>query len=129
MPADILAAASALAETASYNYHAKEAWKGAGRKVLRQLAKDLGLAKGTYEVRVCEGGIAVSGECILHSDSLYVCLTDGSVCGDAGYARRVASRRDYCGERNISVPRRYDDLLRIARQIIDPSLPADQIRG
>lgn len=113
MPADALAAAIATADQASYDYHNKESWKRQGRAVLRRLAKDLGLVKGTYDIRVCEGGIAVPGECILHSETLYICLTSG-VCGDAGYARKVKGRKDYTGERNISIPKSYAGLLRIA---------------
>lgn len=126
---DALTAAIALAENAPYNYHKKEEWKRAGKAVLRRLAKDLGLAQGTFDIRVCEGGMAVPGECILHSDRLYICLTASLVCDDAGYARRVAGRKDYHGERNISIPKNYEGLLRIAQQLNDASLPAHQVRA
>jgi hypothetical protein len=115
MPADILATAIATASTAEYDYHNKEEWKRQGRAVLRKLAKDLGLAKGTFDIRVCEGGPAVAGDCILHSETLYVNLTWSHFCDDAGYIRVVKGRQDYTGERNISVPKSYDGLLRITQ--------------
>lgn len=130
MDNDLLEEAMVWASNAPYSSNCKDAWKRAGRRVLRQLAKDLSLSGGTYKVRVHEGGPAVSGDCILHSDKLYVCLTHSlSGCDDAGYARRVKSRADYQGERNISIPKKYEGLLRIARQIVDESLPSSQIEG
>lgn len=117
MSADALKTAIDLADTASYDYYTKEAWKRAGRAVLRKLAKDLGLVKGTYDIRFCEGGIAVSGDATLHSDRLYICLT-GFGDGTAGYARIVKSRKDYTGERNIPIPPNYDSLLRIAQGLM-----------
>lgn len=116
MPADALCTAHALAVSAPYDYHTKQAWRAKGMAVLRRLAKDLGLAKGTYDLRFNPGGGAVSGDAILHSDSLYVHLS-GFSAGDVGYTRRVKGRKDYFGERNISVPKSYEGLLRIARAI------------
>ena len=117
MPSDALKTAITLAANASYDYHTKEAWRAKGLAVLRRLAKDLGLAKGTYDIRFNAGGIAVSGDAILHSDTIYIHLGASCVCDDAGYARKVKSRKDYTGERNISIPKNYDGLLRIARAI------------
>lgn len=127
MPVNALKSAITIAKIAPYNYHTKEAWKKAGKAVLRRLAKDLGLDKGTFDIRVCESGVAVPGECILHSDRIYICLTASCVCDDAGYARRVKGRKDYHGERNISIPKNYTKLLRIARQLNDATIPAQQV--
>lgn len=117
MPSDALKTAIDLADNASYDYHTKLAWRSKGLAVLRKLAKDLGLAKGTYDIRFLEGGCAVPGDCVLHSDRLYILLTS-SVCDDAGYARVVKSRKDYVGERNISIPKNYAGLLRIAQGLV-----------
>lgn len=72
-----------------------------GRRFLKALAAELNLARGSFEVRSNEGGIAVSGEVTLHSDTLYVqlyesCLRPGV---DVLY-RRCNGRRDYCGAAN-----------------------------
>lgn len=72
-----------------------------GRRFLRKLAAELGLAKGSFDVRSNKGGIAVSGEVTLHSDTLYVQLYE-TVCrsGVRVLYRRCRGRRDYCGEAN-----------------------------
>lgn len=68
--------------------------------VLRQLANRIGLAKGSYDLRFNPGGIAVSGDAILHSDSLYVCMMQ-SCCGNTGfYFRACEGRKDYHGKAN-----------------------------
>ncbi len=117
MPSDALKTAIDIADNASYDYHTKLAWRSKGMAVLRKLAKDLGLTKGTFDIRFNEGGIAVSGDAILHSDRIYIHLT-GFGDGTAGYARVVKSRKDYTGERNIPIPTNYDSLLRIAQGLV-----------
>ena len=114
MPADALKTAIAIADNASYDYHNKKEWRSKGMAVLRRLVKDLGLVKGEYDLHFMEGGQAVPGDCVLHTDRIYILLTS-SICADAGYARAVKSRKDYTGERNISIPKSYASLLRIAQ--------------
>ena len=82
----------------------KHAFHKDGRRFLRRLAAAVGLPKGSFDVRSNLGGIAVSGEVTLHSDTLYVQLYE-SVCrsGVAVLYRRCRGRRDYCGEANFFV--------------------------
>lgn len=67
-----------------------------GAKVLRQVAKYLGLAPGKFEVRSNKGGIAVGGEVMLHSDNLYLSVS-GYMGGSSGYifGRKCHGRKDY----------------------------------
>jgi len=76
----------------------KEEFHREGKKVLKALAKALGLEQGTYEVRSNKAGPAVCGEVTLHGESVYVQL-----CGDSGHGilyRTVTSRTDYTGGPN-----------------------------
>jgi hypothetical protein len=56
----------------------KEAFHKKWKKILRQIAtKDLGLVKGAFDVRSCKGGPAITGEVILHTDTVYVQVCEG----------------------------------------------------
>ena len=79
---------------------AKRTFHTEARRALRQLAEALQLAGGTYDIRVCAGGPAVSGEVILHGDELYVQVSIGGFGGGEVLFRRCRSRSDYAGERN-----------------------------
>ena len=95
----ILARFAALSSTAGYNDAAKNEYKKLGRKILKATADALGLAKGEYDIRWNPGGIAVSGDNTLHTDTLYLGLHDN--CGMGGfYYRTCKGRRDYCGGPN-----------------------------
>lgn len=54
----------------SYNDDAKRQFASKGKKVLKALAEFMGLVKGTYDIRWNPGGIAVSGDIILHGESI-----------------------------------------------------------
>lgn len=84
----------------SYDEAAKRTLHSEARKSLTRLAAALELARGDYDLRHQTGGPAVSGEIILHSDQLYVCVSSGSMRGMDILFRRVTSRTDYCGARN-----------------------------
>lgn len=72
-----------------------------GRRFLKRLAAELNLARGSFEVRSNLGGIAVSGEVTLHSDTLYVQLAQSVLWPDVRILyRRCNGRRDYCGQTN-----------------------------
>ena len=79
---------------------AKRTFHTEARRALRRLAEALQLASGTYEVRVCAGGPAVSGEVILHADELYVQVSIGGFGRGEILLRRCRGRSDYVGERN-----------------------------
>ena len=79
---------------------AKRTFHTEARRALRRFAEALQLASGTYEIRVCAGGPAVSGEVILHADELYVQVSIGGFGGGEILFRRCRGRSDYVGERN-----------------------------
>lgn len=85
----------------SYSQENKAAFKAEGARLLRKLAKDLGLEKGRFEISFNAGGIAVSGDHSLHTPDFYL-----SFNGDwelMGYIRHCDGlegdgwRRDYGG--------------------------------
>ena len=81
---------------------AKDTLHSAGKSFLRTLADDLGLTKGSYDVRSSLGGVAVAGEVTLHGESIYVQLSD-TFSGHAGVRilyRSCNGRKDCCGHRN-----------------------------
>lgn len=99
----------------AYDWHDKGEFHRLGHKILFALAQELGLKKGEYDLRHCEGGIAVSGEIILHTDTHYVQLSD---CDLGMMWRKVKSRKDYTGAQNIWVPWSVlPDLKQIAGQM------------
>lgn len=84
-----------------YDAEAKAAFHAEARKAMKRLAASLDLARGDHEVRICAGGIAVSGEIILHSDDVYVQLSLGCMGpGREVMFRRVSGRHDYTGGTN-----------------------------
>ncbi|WOB06491.1 hypothetical protein [Piscinibacter gummiphilus] len=81
----------------------KRALHAKGKVWLHKLACDLGLDTSEYDVRNNLGGIAVSGEVTLHSDTLYVQLSEHCFGGRAGVSvlyRTCSGRKDYCGHQN-----------------------------
>lgn len=93
----------------AYDDEAKRLFHAEARKALRRLADALGFASADYDLRVCAGGIAVSGEVILHSDQLYVQVSIGGYGLGEIMFRRVTGRSDYVGGRNNWA--RIDELL------------------
>lgn len=124
----------------AYDPEAKRAFHREARAALARLARELGLVAGDYDLRVNPGGVAVSGEVTLHSETIYVQIS----CGVMGPGReilyrRCKGRRDYCGERNhfadiaLAIePAKFAQLLRrelhleadTARQQALPAAPA-----
>ena len=80
----------------SEDFKMKNQFHIAGRNRMRELANTLGYTKGEYEVRSCKGGMAVSGEVILHTEDVYVCVGH-----NFAYFRSCAGRKDYTGGPNI----------------------------
>jgi hypothetical protein len=78
----------------------KADWLKTGRRLARQLAKELGLKEKTYEVRVNPAGPAVSGDVHLHGEHIYVSFSQ-SCLRDMGFMWRTCSnRKDYTGNMN-----------------------------
>jgi len=101
----------------SYDAEAKEQFHRRGKALLKQIASDLGYAKGSFDLRNNKAGIAVSGEVTLHTDDLYVQLSQSCVGGgdmDILF-RDCQHRRDYSGGRNqfmsFDYLRNYDSVL------------------
>lgn len=84
-----------------YDPKAKRAFHREARAALVAFARQLGLVPGDYDLRVNAGGIAVSGEVTLHTETFYIQIS----CGVMGPGREILYRRcqgrsDYCGDRN-----------------------------
>jgi hypothetical protein len=99
------AAAARLVATAGrdvgYDPDKKAAFLRDATIIGRALAAALGLARGEYQVRVNRGGVAVSGEVVLHTTSLYVMFYKAA--GDAGRRflwRTCVGTADYVGGPN-----------------------------
>jgi hypothetical protein len=85
----------------AYDAAAKSAFHVNVRRRLRHLADALGLATEAYDLRSNQGGIAVSGEIILHTDRLYVHVSQPATGHDTGVMFRTCEgRKDYCGGPN-----------------------------
>jgi len=85
----------------AYNDAAKRKFHSDAEKVLRALAVKLGYQKGDFDLRHNQGGIAVSGEITLHSDTLYIQFSQSSMGPDFGFMwRSCKGRTDYTGGPN-----------------------------
>ncbi len=85
----------------AYDAPAKDLFHRDGRRALRRLADALRLPEGGFDIRSVRGGISVSGEVVLHGEEVYVQLSLGCMGrGREIMFRRVAGRKDYCGDRN-----------------------------
>lgn len=79
----------------------KATWHKTGKKILNSLAKELGLAKGTYDIRSNMAGVAVSGEVTLHGENIYVQFSQSSLGTNFGFMWRTCKgRKDYTGGAN-----------------------------
>ncbi|OJU99450.1 hypothetical protein [Nitrobacter sp. 62-23] len=108
----------------AYDDAAKRRFHGRARSQLRQLAAALRLAVGSYDLRSNWGGIAVSGEVILHSDRLYVQASQPVMGHDTGILFRVCKgRKDYIGGPNnfasLDLLNRPEDLAARIRERCD----------
>jgi len=88
-------------QSVAYDGEAKRAFHSRVRRQLDQLAKELGLAPGAYDVRSNVGGIAVSGEVTMHADHIYVQASQPATGHDTGIMYRTCQgRTDYYGGAN-----------------------------
>lgn len=97
-----LVKANELVRESSHVPEFKDRWHRVGKKVLEQVAKELGYSKGTYDIRCNKAGPAVSGEVTLHTDNIYIQLCASTCMGggrDIMY-RSVKNRKDYTGRHN-----------------------------
>lgn len=59
-------------KSCSYDAEQKRRFHAIARSRLKKLAAELGLARGSYDLRSNKAGIAVSGEITLHHDRAYM---------------------------------------------------------
>ena len=105
----------------SYEPEPKRRFHAMARARLRDLATELRLKTGAFDLRSNAGGIAVSGEITLHCECVYVQVCQPATRADTGILiRSCGGRRDYSGGRNHFAPLALlDDI---------PAL-ADRVRG
>jgi hypothetical protein len=85
----------------AYDPDKKRLFHSQARRRLLGLAASLGLAPHEFDLRRNDGGIAVSGEATLHSDRLYVQVSQPATGNDTGILfRSCEGRRDYTGGQN-----------------------------
>jgi hypothetical protein len=104
-----------------YNDEGKARFHDRSNGILYALAQSLGYKPDEFEVRHNLGGIAVSGEITLHSDSLYVQFSQTCLGRDMGFMWRTCrGRKDYTGGPNQWA--KWDelhDLDKLARKMLD----------
>lgn len=94
-----------LANNASYNHDGKQAFRKEAMKLLRRLATELRLDRKDVDLRFNPGGIAVSGDAVLHCDFLYVWISRSVIrAGATVLVRECKGRKDYTGGRNQYIP-------------------------
>ena len=101
----------------SYDAEAKRLFHMYARGQLLALAAALGLGDGDYDICSNEAGIAVSGEVTLHTDRIYVQVSQSAMGYDSGILfRSCRDRRDYVGGVNnfasLDLLHRPDELAR-----------------
>lgn len=106
----------------AYDPGRKRLFHSRARSQLRRLATALGLEPGGYDLRSNHGGIAVSGEVILHADRLYVQACQPATGHDTGILFRACKeRKDYVGGPNnfasLDLLNRPDELARRIREV------------
>lgn len=112
-------------EPVAYHQDRKCVFHRATKQRLKALADHCGWSKATYDVRSIMGGIAVSGEVILHHDQVYICVSQelGRDCGIL--FRSCNGRQDYSGGTNSFAPLDLlDDIPALAGRIARLVLPS-----
>lgn len=109
---DVPAGTKALfpwARVCTSDIETKVAFHRAAARRLRELATELGLAPGSYDIRSNKAGSAVSGEITLHHDHVYIQVSQPSSGPKDGFRtgvmiRTCEGRKDYHGGANNFVP-------------------------
>ena len=112
----------------AYNAAGKAKFHRGGREILARLAEHLGYGDSDYDLRNNEGGIAVSGEITLHSDTLYVQLSQSCLGPDQGFMwRTVKHRKDYVG--GVNQWAKWEELLDLPKLAAKMKAHSDRVRG
>jgi hypothetical protein len=92
------------------------------QRQLRRLAHALGLTRSHYDLSFNAGDIGVSGEITLHSDRLYVQLSQPPGRANTLF-RNCYGRRDFAGGENhyasLELLNRPEQLAHLIRQVCD----------
>ena len=88
-------------KSCSYDEHQKKRFHAIARSRMKNLASELGLQPGSYDVRSNKAGIAVSGEITLHHERAYIQVGQfGLSSGHGVLIRTCKGRKDYTGGPN-----------------------------
>lgn len=102
--ADTLAGLNALGPLCGYSDEdlaRKKKFHSIARRKLRKLANELGLTAKDYKLSTNPGGIAVAGETTLHTDTLYMQISQSCFGrGNEIMFRACSGRADYTGQQN-----------------------------
>lgn len=83
----------------------KERFHLESKRALRILARELKLSPGNFDIRSSKGGVATSGEILLHSSTLYVQIhATWPYSGVHLLYRRCTGRFDMTGKANHFAP-------------------------
>ena len=109
-------------KSVAYDAEAKRLFHSRARSQLRRVATALGLKADTYDLRTNPPGIAVSGEIVLHSDHLYVQVSQSAMGYHSGVLFRTCKgRKDYVGGPNnfasLDLLNRPDELAHWIREV------------
>lgn len=79
----------------------KKAFHAKGKTFLKQLASEIGLPAGSFDIRSNIAGVAVSGEVTLHAETIYIQIAESfGFQGLRILFRTCKSRKDYGGGQN-----------------------------
>jgi hypothetical protein len=85
----------------SYEPELKARFHHLGKLVAARVATELGLPKGSYDIRSNPAGMAVSGEITLHGERIYIQFSQSSLNSDLDILYRSCDgRKDYTGGSN-----------------------------
>jgi len=111
-------------KSVAYDAEAKRVFHSRAKSQLRRIATALGLEPGSYDLRSNQAGIAVSGEIILHSDHLYVQVSQSAMGYHSGILFRTCKgRKDFVGGPNnfasLDLLNRPGELAHWIREVCD----------
>jgi hypothetical protein len=87
-------------DSIAYDETKKRRFHRLGKAVLKLITQELGLSKSEYTIRSNMGGVAVSGEVILHTDRVYVQFSQSAFLLDSFMYRACDGKDDFCGAGN-----------------------------
>lgn len=103
----------------AYHSDKKRRFHIAAQTHLRRLVKELGLPKGSYDLRHNQGGIAVSGEITLHHEQFYLQVCQPATGSKNGILLRTCKGlKDYSGgTNNLYLTEKLEDTKFLATKV------------